>query len=367
MNEKLTMEDVKVLSGNLNTENKIQTVQKVSAYYNGNGLTPKGVRLAEDIFRILVKDVEIKVREILSDSLKKSKDVPQDIIQELISDQDSVAVPFIQFYKNFSKEDLLKILEIPNTNKQKAVAERKNITSDISHYIVERCPEEVVDVLIKNNTAQIYDKTYDKIVDKYSENENIQESLVYRKELPVTVAEKIVNSLSQELKKKLILNHRLPDNIASDIIEQVKEKATLKISEERSSDAQIEELVNQLHSSKRLTPSLVVRSICMGDLRFFEYAMACLSNIPIVEVRKILFSSSMDFMVRNMLRKAAIPKSMFPAVFSALKVLQEIRFDIQKDDRKNFSHKVIERILSFGNAGEDFSDDDINYLVSKIS
>ena len=78
----------------------------------------------------------------------------------------------------------------------------------------------------------------------------------------------------------------------------------------------------------------------MGDLKFFEYAIVYLSNTPILEVRKTLFNSSADFMVRNLLRKAFIPKSMFPAVFSALKIIREIKFDCCRTDRKTFGHKV---------------------------
>ena len=51
-------------------------------------------------------------------------------------------------------------------------------------------------------------------------------------------------------------------------------------------------------------------------------------------------------MIRNLLRKARIPKSLFPAVFSALKVIREIRFDCCRTDRKTFAHKVVERIFT---------------------
>jgi hypothetical protein len=104
----------------------------------------------------------------------------------------------------------------------------------------------------------------------------------------------------------------------------------------------------------------------MGDLKFFEYALSVLSITPIVEVRKILFNTQIDFMVRNILRKAFIPKSMFPAVFSALNILKEMSFDFRQHGRRSFTHKVIERILSVENASE-LNEEDINYLISKIS
>ena len=160
--------------------------------------------------------------------------------------------------------------------------------------------------------------------------------------------------------------HDLPENIASDLVEQVKEKTTIKISEEFSSDKQINDLVKQLYKSNRLTHTLVVRSICMGDLKFFEYSLAYLSNTPLLEVRKILFNSQADFMIRNLLRKAFIPKAMFPAVFSALNIIRDMHLDCGKNAKDTFVHKVIERILSVNNADEDLSESDINYLISKI-
>lgn len=364
---RLTKEDVAKLSHDPKVENKSSVAQKIGAYYNGDAVTQLGLKLAEDIFRIMVRDVERKVRETLSESLKNCHALPLDIVQTLIHDVDSVAVPFIKYYGDLNKDDLVRILNIPSINKQKAVAQRLNLPNEISEYIVERCPEEVVGVLISNDTAQIFEKTYQSIIRKYQNSPHIQERLVFRTELPTSVIEKIVNSLSEELKKRLVLTHNLPNDLATDIVEQVKEKTTLKISEEYSSDKQIEELVHQLYTSNRLSPSLVVRSICMGDLKFFEYALVYLSNTPILEVRKILFNTALDFMVRNLLRKAYIPKTMFPAVFSALKVIKEINFDGCRSDRKSFSHKVIERILTYNPNTEDFNEEDINYLVSKIS
>ena len=72
----LTKNDIKLLSQNPSVENKGNTARKVTVYYNGGKITEKGLRLAEDIFRIMVEDIEIKVREILSDSLKNCKEIP---------------------------------------------------------------------------------------------------------------------------------------------------------------------------------------------------------------------------------------------------------------------------------------------------
>ncbi len=363
----LTTKDAQDLARNPRAETKSIVATKVSEYYQIGDISLKGKQLAEDIFRLMVKDVEIKVREVLAESLKNCRNLPQDVVASIITDSDSVAVPFLQSYADLNNDDMLRILNMPSIGKQKAIASRANLPAEISQYIVEKSPEEVVGVLISNDSANIQETTFSLVVKKYSQSDIIKEKMIYRTELPTSIIEKIANSLSENLKKHLILSHNLPTDMATDIINEVKEKTTLKISEDYSSDKQIEELVHQLYSSNRLTPSLVVRSICMGDLKFFEYAIVYLSNTPITEVRKTLFSPTADFIVRNLLRKAFIPKSMFPAVFSALKVIKEMRFDCCHTNRKNFAHKVIERILTYTPNNDELSEEDIRYLVSKIS
>ena len=211
----LTMQDVNRLSHDLSVENKAAAAQKISAYYDGTDISERGRKLAEDIFRIMVEDVQVKVREVLSESLKNCKSIPRDITVKLINDQDSVAVPFIKYYANLTKEDLISIIEAQSSNKQKAVAQRKNLPEDVSQYIVDKCSEDVVGVLISNESANIVEKTYDSIIDKYSDSDNIKKHLVYRSDLPVSVIEKIVSSLSDELQKRLITTHNLPNNIAT--------------------------------------------------------------------------------------------------------------------------------------------------------
>lgn len=369
---RLNQQDVANLSQSpKKAENKMIVAQKLTSFYNTaksqNKLKDIEANLAEDIFRILIRDVEIKVRQTLAESLKNSRNLPKDIVNSLLRETDSISLPFIKYYQDLSSEDLMKIIDLSNLHQQKAVAGRLNLPEEISQYIVDKCPPEVVGILISNETAEIREETYNNILQKYFHDEDIKRRLVYRSELPVAIIEKMAHSLSEELKKRLILTHNIPINLATDIIEEVKEKTTLKISEEFSSDKQIEELVHQLYSSNRLSPNLIVRSICLGDLKFFEYALVYLSNTPIVEVRKVLFNTSADFMIRNLLRKAFIPKTLFPAVFTALKVLKDIHFDCRKNNRQAFGHRVIERILTNNYNSDELNEEDINYLISKIS
>ena len=158
----------------------------------------------------------------------------------------------------------------------------------------------------------------------------------------------------------------MPQDFATDLINEIKEKLTLKVSEEYSQDDQIRDFVQHLYKANRLTYSLVTRAICAGDLMFFEHSLSFLAEIPVANVRKILFNSTADFEIRNLLRKAMLPKSVFPAIFNALKVINDVRFDCGQSNNKLFSRKVIERILSYTQSTEELSSDDLQYLLSQL-
>ena len=235
----LDKQDVNNLAQNTNVENKTIVAQKLGNFYSTKDLSPSLVKLAEDIFRIMVRDTEILVREALADSLKNCNGLPKDVVEAIINDKDSVAVPFLQYYSALTKEELIKILEMPGVAKHKAVAKRVNLPDEMSKYIAERCSDEVVGELVSNEKAIISEKTFDVILAKYSENEDIKKRLVYRSELPPSIVEKIVDKLSYKLKTYLMLHHNLTKDMASNLVEEVKERITISISEEYSSDNQI--------------------------------------------------------------------------------------------------------------------------------
>ena len=119
--DNLNSQDVAKLANNPSVENKELIAQKISFLYNSHTITPASAKLAEDIFRIMVKDTEIKVREALSNSLKNCTNLPKDVVDAIIKDVDSIALPFIQYYSSLTDEDLIKIID-----------SQKNLTKKLS-------------------------------------------------------------------------------------------------------------------------------------------------------------------------------------------------------------------------------------------
>ncbi len=364
--QSLSADDVKRLLQDPSVSNRTMTAEKLAQQFDEDALGPKERRLAEDIFRLLAKDVEVQVREALSANLKDNPFVPHDIAVTLAGDVDAVSLPMIEFSKVLDDKDLIDIVRSQGESKQSAVARREDVSEAVSEAIVDVGDEDVVATLVENKGAQITDASFEKVVDKYGDSERVQRPLVGRPRLPVTVAEKLVTRVSESLREHLVARHELPPDVAADLILQSREKATITLSRE-SSEAEVERLIGQLAQYGRLTPSIILRALCMGDLKFFEYALARQSGIPVVNARMLVHDSG-QLGFQGIYRKAGLPDKFFPAMRAAVAVAGETDYDGRENDRARYSRRMIERILTqYGDLGVVFENDDLDYLMSKMN
>ncbi len=78
MAELLSKSDVAKLMSDSSTEARSETAEKIASQFGGGELSDKEREIAEEIFRVMVKDAEVRVRQALSKQLKDSDNVPHD-------------------------------------------------------------------------------------------------------------------------------------------------------------------------------------------------------------------------------------------------------------------------------------------------
>lgn len=363
---RLTEGDVRKLLADPSADNRAETAAKLALEFDQGNLSSSERTMAEQIFRIMVKDAEVRVREALAINLKENPNVPHDVAVTLAKDVDQVALPVLQFSELLSDEDLVQIIRSQNPSKQKAIAERAHVSAAVAEAIVEDAGKEAVVALVSNEGAEISEKSLDKVIDKFGADEDVQAPMVRRSVLPVTIVERLVHQVSENLREHLLTHHEMPPSIAADLILQARERATIGLSTDSSED-DVERLVNQLYNNGRLTPSIVLRALCMGDTKFFEYAMARRVGIPVLNARMLIHDSG-DLGLEGLYSKSGMPRSFFPAVKAAISVAKEMSYDGEEGDRERYARRMLERVLTqYGDLGVDFDNDDLEYLLTKMN
>ncbi len=363
--QKLTGEDVAKLLTDQSAETRVETAAKIAADFGDDVLTDAERKLAEDILRLMVRDAEVRVREALAHNLKESPRLPHDMAKTLALDVDSVALPVLQFSEVLNDADLIEIVRGQGAVKQIAIAKRPNVSERVSDALVETRDEEVVANLVSNIGAEISETSLQRVVDDFGDRENIQDAMVQRPKLPITVSERLVTMVSESMKEELARRHELPADMATDLILQSRERATISLSTESDGD-ELERLIRQLHENGRLTPSIVLRAVCMGDLDFFEAAMVRLTGVPLLNVRLLIHDSG-PLGLKGVWRQSGLPEAHFMAVRAAIDVARETDYDGGVNDRERYSRRMIERILTqYGDLGVEFDSDDLEYLLTKM-
>ncbi|MZR30142.1 DUF2336 domain-containing protein [Sneathiella litorea] len=363
-NGSLSPADVERLLMDRSAKARAETVAKIAGGITGTSFSETERREAEEIFRILVNDAEVLVRQTLAESLKSVPDLPHDIAKTLASDIADVATPMLSFSNALSDDDLFEIINSQSDLHQIAVASREALSEAVSEKLVDSGSEDVVATLLHNEGAEISDETYEKVLDQFGDSEKIQEPMTQRSKLPITVTERLVTLVSDKLREHLVTHHEMSPSMATDIILESREKTMIGFIKDGASHSDLVDLIDQLQENGRLTPTIILRALCVGDVDFFETAMAKYSNIAVSNVH-ILINDAGGKGLQQLCKKSNISGGLQEIMKVGLDVANELDFDGAPGDRERYRNQVIERVLT--HFQDEFDGDNVDYLIAKLS
>ena len=252
MSSSLKPEDVARLLTDKSPDSRAGLVAKVAGELDGSALSDQERGIAEDIVRQMAKDASEIVREAVALNLKSSRNLPHDVAKTLAEDIDSVALPVLQFSEVLTDEDLTDLLERVPESKQVAMAQRATVSEALSQALVEKGSRSAVETLVGNAGAEINEASFGRALDRFGESEVLQENIVKRGTLPLTISERLVTIVSEQLQDYLVTHHDLSADMASELIMRSRERATVTLVTDDADEKDVEQLAGQLIANGRL-------------------------------------------------------------------------------------------------------------------
>jgi uncharacterized protein (DUF2336 family) len=362
----LTIEDVNRLVVDPSPETRTKTATLLCEATNTQNLTQAELTLAHEIFRLLVRDAEVRVREALSANLKNNPSIPHDVALTLARDVETVSLPVLAYSEVLTTADLLEIVKAQNSpGKMFAIAGRKTVDEELAGVLVEQGSEKVVARLLSNAGAAVSEASMHRAVDRFSASEIVLEPMIKRAVLPISISERLVSHVTDHLRTQLLTKHKVSADVAINLVLQTRERATVGLAVGVGDDA-LAGLVVQLKENGRLTTSLVLRAICMGNVRFFEHAMSTLASVPLRNARMLVHEGS-GAGLRALWSKSGLSEKAFPAIMAAIQTAEHIEAETYTD-AEQYSRRVLERVLTQYDAiGVAIEDDDLDYLMTRMS
>jgi uncharacterized protein (DUF2336 family) len=360
----LTEADVKRLMSDPSGEARADTAGKVAVAFQAGALTQSERGLAEQIFRVMVKDAEVKVRSALSRHLMSASDLPHDLALSLARDVEEVSLPFLETSSVLNDADLIEIVRTAGVSKQNAVARRANVSGELASAIIDHGKSgDVMATLAANAGADLSDANISRMLDKHGDNVALTNSLVTRRNLPLGVSERLVALVSQRFRDFLVEKRDMSEEMATDMVLQARERATISLLPPGVESGDVIDFVEQLKKTGRLSPSLILRALCTGDLAFFEAALSVLSGVPIVNAR-VLIHDSGELGLRTVYQRAGLPFEQIHIFRAAFEAVRELEYDGGERDRQRYTAKVIERVLT--KVEQKLDQSNLDYLMKKL-
>lgn len=341
-------------------EQRIIIARKEAARLMQDDLSEADCHLLRHVLHVIALDAEVRVRQALADTLADNPLAPHDIVLALAKDENLVASPLLRLSEVLTPGDLVALIESQITDaKMSAIADRNIVPAPVCLALVEHCSGDTVTRLLRNHGADIPERGLNRIVDRHGGREDVQVALINRDALPATVVERVVALVSAELLTRLVERHRLPIKAAAKVVLETRDRATFGLTPGLSCGT-LTDLVEHLIAEHRLTYSLLLRSLCVGNIEIIIHAIAVRSRLSTAYVWSRLVQSSEEGL-RDLWRGGDLPIKLLPLAKVATKVLVESERDGANWDVAHYRRRIVERIIT-EDLDVEFDDDDIAYL-----
>lgn len=242
-----------------------------------------------EILRRLVLEVEVTVRVQLARQLAQRDDAPHDLLMMLANDDIQVAYDVLVKSPVLRDADLIEVIRQRSQQHQLAVAIRRDISEEVSTALVETGDEDVIVELLNNQSAAIANATMAYLVDEARRVDRFQQPLVRRTDLPPELAKKMLAWVSAALRQYILEHHDIDEHDLDDDINGAMCEAADEIDTLSQEPAPAEKLIDKLAAGGELTPTFLVKSLSQGQIQIFELALARLTRIRPVLLRRIIY------------------------------------------------------------------------------
>ncbi|WP_321502272.1 DUF2336 domain-containing protein [Breoghania sp.] len=148
--------------------------------------------------------LEDSARLSLANRVSDHKLLPRDVAIRLADDDLlEIAALILQNSPVLETDDLVALAERKEQPHLKALAERKGLSAPVTDVIVRRGTNDVLRAVTGNRTASLSVDSFDALVAKSRKDEELQEALVRRHDLPPDPAKRLIPFLSRQIRGRL--------------------------------------------------------------------------------------------------------------------------------------------------------------------
>jgi uncharacterized protein (DUF2336 family) len=358
----LTDTDVRTLLKGATADERALAAHKLCRVIDRETLDEEGRAQAQDILRVMASDAEELVRRALAVTLKASPLVPRDVALKLARDVESICLPVLNFSPAFTDDDLSEIVKLGGPVRQVAIAKRPKLSEKVTDAIVEHGVETAVQTAVSNDNASFSERSLSRALQRFEKSEKVLAAVAYRDTLPLSVTEKLVHLVSEQVREHLLAHHAVSPELALQIAIGARERATVDLVDQAGRTQDPKAFAAHLNKAQRLTASLLLRALVQGHIAFFECGVAELAGVPHHRTWLMIHDAG-PLGLRAIYERAGLPARLFSAFRVAIDTYHTMEFDGGPRDRQRFQERMLQRFLTQPHTAQR---EDVDYMLDKL-
>lgn len=307
--------------------------------------TPEGERsLVIPAVLKLAVDPVTEVRRALAETLMPVKNLNADVVFSIISDDDEIALPFLAATPSLNHWHMLAVLRVGDAVRQQGIALRHDLSAEGRAYILKSAPLEAALALFDNPAIKFTNEEYHALYTRFGQAGDMVERLLACADLPLDIRILQAKRASNRMHQLMAERGWVAANDAAELVADAEETAILRILVE-ASEAEISGVVPFLVSKAMLTPSIIVRAACLGEMHVVEWALAHLAGLPVAKARDAMQGRGL-MRFKALFNKSGLPAACHGILQAATDVANDEREEGIALDSEGFGRRLIEALMT---------------------
>jgi uncharacterized protein (DUF2336 family) len=160
--------------------------------------------LFDDVLQLVAAEMQDEVLAELAERFADASDAPVGLMRDLANHSFEVASPVLRRSRVIDEQTLLNVVNYQSQSHIKAVAERQDVSENISAAIVRMGDDNALDALMRNDGARLSRTSMEAAVDRARRNAFLHEAVVRRHDMPLDLLNEMYFVVEMRLRDQIM-------------------------------------------------------------------------------------------------------------------------------------------------------------------
>ena len=277
-------------------QKRVETLQRITALFlDGASLfKEEHVDLFDEVFGLLIEEIEAKARAELSNHLAPVENAPKNVLRRLAHDDDiAVAGPVLKHAPRLAEADLVDVARTKGQAHLHAISARPALGEAVTDELVRRGDRYVARRVAENRGARISEKGFHRLVKRAEEDGILAEKVGLRPDIPPAMFRDLLTKATAVVHRRLIAS-ATPEVRATicDVLAKVSKEVGARVGPRDYRAAQ--RVVLALDRSGQLDEAVLISFCGEGKYEEAVVALATLAKVPVKIVDRLMGGDRAD-------------------------------------------------------------------------